>query len=345
MCPASPMSFFTRPCQRRYQCLLIHHHLVPNSNAEASLTLRSLEADKMASPTITPHLLSIPREIRDQIYGYLHHDLELRTIERLGASQIFVSLTNVPYTNVFCAHPRLNVEYHESGPKDISAHVSNLDFRFCGWTWVNDAETVRRDNAALTHITKATIRFQPDRRTEDEDCKTLLNALIEKVPKLHTVRVAECTVLRSLPSEPDLKFLEPVLHDELPKLPTTLAELSLVQRANCWSVTTHLISEPPLPPHEEWYGIVQHRAHVYSDRQNASDLFQPAEVLHGRVPRSYIEWLRKLYKEKAVSTTKTTKTQKVEKVIGWKEDRCSGSRKELDSAVVDARPSKAETAG
>ena len=80
----------------------------------------------MASPTSTAHLLTIPREIRNQIYDHLHHNLELRTIECLGASQVFVSLTNVPYTSVFRAYPRLNAEYEESGPRNVSAHVSNL---------------------------------------------------------------------------------------------------------------------------------------------------------------------------------------------------------------------------
>lgn len=84
-----------------------------------------------ASPT--PNLLTLPREIRDIIYGYLHHPMKLRNhpgmpyrkTDPTWASHANCShfvhediyrmrLSHLPYSAVLHAHTRLSEEYKES---------------------------------------------------------------------------------------------------------------------------------------------------------------------------------------------------------------------------------------
>ena len=233
---------------------------------------------------------------------------------------MFVSLTNVPYTSVFRAHPRLNAEYEESGPRNVSAHVSNLDYWAYKWTWSNDARAVQQDNAALTRIESVTLRFQPDQRIEGADCKDLLEALIIRAPNLRTIRVVEYAVLQAFPNKPGPEIVDSIVGDVPTPLPSIFGPLPLIQRANCRLVTMNLISEPQPPPETKLYGIVQYRAHVYSKDCIARNRLRSRDILYGKLPESYKEWVGKLYKEGKIEMK-----DPAEKVIGWKEESYGGN--------------------
>ena len=74
---------------------------------------------------MVPHLLTIPRELRDKIYEYLHSDIEkgyLVKFEGVKAAQaISVRTEQAPLSSVLLVHSRLYAEYRESVHfKDIS---------------------------------------------------------------------------------------------------------------------------------------------------------------------------------------------------------------------------------
>jgi hypothetical protein len=74
-----------------------------------------LVATAFYSLTPTPHLLTVPREIRDQIYSHLHRKIQLHhTPLRDVALRIDVSLKNTPLISVLLMHPRLRAEYTQS---------------------------------------------------------------------------------------------------------------------------------------------------------------------------------------------------------------------------------------
>lgn len=58
-----------------------------------------------------PHLLNLPREIRNIIYGYLHHVVYLQAVF-LPAARL--RLDNAPYVDVLCTHSTLRAEYQDA---------------------------------------------------------------------------------------------------------------------------------------------------------------------------------------------------------------------------------------
>lgn len=68
----------------------------------------------MSSSLARPHLLTLPREVRNLIYENLTRTLELRGIKKIGDSLTMVFLTNAPYVNLLLTHSRLHDEYKES---------------------------------------------------------------------------------------------------------------------------------------------------------------------------------------------------------------------------------------
>jgi hypothetical protein len=79
----------------------------------------------------TPHLLTLPREVRDEIYSYLHHTLEME-VKLSVAEQEYgfyepaaVHLENAPYLAVLCTHSRMYEEYNESCFKNLSMCIQS----------------------------------------------------------------------------------------------------------------------------------------------------------------------------------------------------------------------------
>lgn len=149
-------------------------------------------ATRMNAAIPSPHLLILPREIRNQIYSYFHRTLELRGIEHIGPQQVFVRLENVPCPSIYRVHLRLRAEYHESGPiKGLSALIFKRprgeDRKF----WSDNAEVVSKDETALTHIKSVTLHMSITMTIRETTTKNLVNALSLTAGELRVVRVNE----------------------------------------------------------------------------------------------------------------------------------------------------------
>lgn len=187
----------------------------------------------MDAATSSPHFLTLPREIRNQIYSYLHRTLELRGIERIGPSQVFVRLENVPYPSIYCVHSRLHDEYHESGPiKSLSALIFNRprgdDKKF----WSENAEVVSKDETTLTLIKSVTLRMSITEMMQETITTELVNALSLKAGELRIVRVNEITPAHVSYNNPLPEHADWSLWDYIHPLPHVLASLPRIQLIN-----------------------------------------------------------------------------------------------------------------
>jgi hypothetical protein len=61
----------------------------------------------------TPHLLNLPREIRNLIYDYLSYDVDDITTMKFGESLMAVSLKSIPDRGIMQVHSQLRREYLE----------------------------------------------------------------------------------------------------------------------------------------------------------------------------------------------------------------------------------------
>ncbi|KAF3037457.1 hypothetical protein E8E12_001308 [Didymella heteroderae] len=61
---------------------------------------------------MVPDLLTLPREIRDQIYKHLVHDLNYRhAIATRYENIVRISVKDLPMVSLYMTHPRLYDEY------------------------------------------------------------------------------------------------------------------------------------------------------------------------------------------------------------------------------------------
>ncbi|KAJ4986693.1 PRP38 family protein [Stagonosporopsis vannaccii] len=274
------------------------------------------------------HFLTLPRETRNQIYRYLHRDLELRSIRKIGDSEVFVRLTDAPYPNVFRVHSRMNAEYKESGPtRNVAAIVFNRNHGHGGGYWTKDVETVRIDEEALFHIKSVTLRYSPNRDDPKADPVDLLTSLTRLAPMLTTIRIAECLVLQLYTDEPIPRHAGGNTQDKLNLLPDTIASLPLRQRANCRRITTRRVTEPNYPPCDE-HVISQCRTHLYSAHSDVKDLWTAYDIVYGKMPMGFIEWTDHLSEESGIMFK-----AKHEQVVGWKEEEPKDKEKKGEEVV------------
>jgi hypothetical protein len=77
----------------------------------------------MAGPNV-PHLLGLPRELRNIIYSYLHEPLRTEGGTPLDKTPFTVEIVNAPCYNLLLAHPQLEAEYkQEKAWKDFTVRV------------------------------------------------------------------------------------------------------------------------------------------------------------------------------------------------------------------------------
>lgn len=89
--------------------------------------------------TGAPHLLNLPREIRDIIYSYLHHEVYTQTVVAVRgqglplAGNTGARLLNAPLVAVLCTHSRLYTEYIEADCfRNLSATIYDSNQ---GYAW------------------------------------------------------------------------------------------------------------------------------------------------------------------------------------------------------------------
>ncbi|KAF2449045.1 hypothetical protein P171DRAFT_509458 [Karstenula rhodostoma CBS 690.94] len=118
----------------------------------------------------TPHLLGIPREIRDMIYQHLTQSkIHLLYPVLGGNAQVSIELNRAPLVNVLLIHPQINVEYLKTFGKDISAR---FDFvKSAALTFLTPTE-LRGVSGVIRHIKHATFiidyELDPDYLLDDQ---------------------------------------------------------------------------------------------------------------------------------------------------------------------------------
>ena len=88
-----------------------------NSRSGTSFSIPA--PNMMATTTTRPHLLTIPREIRHEIYGYLHYEIRIdwhwcETDHPDYWELADLTYRNAPLLNVLLFHSRLHDEYLDS---------------------------------------------------------------------------------------------------------------------------------------------------------------------------------------------------------------------------------------
>jgi hypothetical protein len=74
-----------------------------------------LNSLKSQATMATPHLLNLPREIRNLIYDYLSHDVDDPTTLKFGQRFMNVSFKSIPDRGIMQVHSRLRHEFLEGG--------------------------------------------------------------------------------------------------------------------------------------------------------------------------------------------------------------------------------------
>lgn len=220
----------------------------------------------MAKPQ--PHLLTIPRELRDEIYSYLSYEAKHTNQDESKTCEMHLAIHQVPYRHVLLVHSMLYREYRESTifTQGSATFVSNLACR---------EEKVSRNYKLAVGYEAAYVRhlivvLQPAPVHEDwewqggsesyvrwENVSRLVNQLASLMHHLSTVQLAtqdwiervdeDCLsdglrYCRRLPNGSGM-FLPP---------PSSLAQLSLIHKGEGFHVDFGLsIAEGATACHSE----------------------------------------------------------------------------------------------
>ncbi|UPX21309.1 uncharacterized protein EKO05_0011498 [Ascochyta rabiei] len=271
----------------------------------------------MALPKAHLQLLNIPREVRDHIYSYLHRELELRTVERLGDTQVIFGLTNAPYPSVLRTHSRIHDEYKASHPfKHLSASATNIDHFSDLWKWHTDSKSTQQDNAALARLKHVILRFThlPSPAAQSNNAVTaIIDALALTAPSLQSIMIGEFRSLQKYSDATLPKDLNYPAADKLISLPPQLQGLRLVQRVDCrWY---HSFCAAPTPD-SVTHSLFQVRMHTYSLTGVCRYRWTPGELESCRTPPGYPRLLRRVVREYKARMVE----QKPKRILGWREE-------------------------
>ncbi|KAH6036860.1 hypothetical protein HBI54_182850 [Parastagonospora nodorum] len=233
----------------------------------------------MTASSTAPNLLTLPRELRDHIYGYLVHTIGVEwdgfgkdAVQSVGGSEQVIEplpgrLMNCPYPHVLRIHPLICEEYHGVCAKklevvfDQSLHMRRpLESRYNPLRALQDQVL-----SHLRHV-KIFVRLHARTMSQNLDWRNQLHILRDvavKAPQLETLRVAvrqQC--LSNAPTCQD--FEVPAILTSaterlqnastkpfLPEMPASLGELCLVQRGEGYHLgyaSTYRARDQPLHP-------------------------------------------------------------------------------------------------
>ena len=137
------------------------------------------------------HLLTLPREIRNNIYGFLSRDIDLRTINELGGVATVVHITNAPCVEVLLTHSRIRDEYLEAECfRNLSAAINRVDQWKDDIKWLSTAQLKVKDNAALARLKTVTFRCVYGEKVAKGPIE-MIDDLFARGATLHTVRLME----------------------------------------------------------------------------------------------------------------------------------------------------------
>jgi hypothetical protein len=157
-----------------------------------------------------PHLLTIPREIRNIIYGYLTHDVVHEFLwQECPKSSVRASAIHfeqAPILSVLLTHSQISEEYCESKCFwNLRASVNYTLSHYVSWEGGGntlarpDQETVKQ---ALSHLHEFAIFVEAlpiESPCVWDDAQLLSDILIQHMLQLTTIRLAHYSTLEELP--------------------------------------------------------------------------------------------------------------------------------------------------
>jgi hypothetical protein len=203
----------------------------------------------------TPSLLGLPRELRDEIYSYLHHEtyvqwqwtpLEMTDLKFLGKQRL--ELHNAPQLSVLLAHSQLRDEYMESACfKNLSTSIrlrahSNIRLpKPLPWpAHLKDPNCVKMAPHALAHLRRFEVFVDCDQYCCDKitpgvqlwaEIHDLVKTTQKMSPHLHTVRIACYNDSGRKLKQPNEIYALFTSDAFLPPPLPSLSDFQLVQRA------------------------------------------------------------------------------------------------------------------
>lgn len=264
-------------------------------------------------------LLALPREIRDQIYGYIFQHLELSSIDKLGGSKVVVSLINAPCVSVLLTHPRLHEEYSESHCfTDLSATIHHVDVLAKVWNWPADGDPGLQDEIALSYVKNVSLRYKYRQELPLDQLALFIEALSKRVD-VHTLRITEDGYA------PTLRFIGPhrTCYGNLIRAnpPSERLGLPLVQHATGLRLEKKvLFTAEGAPILGTSGGALEHiyepiRATVYSSRPTCEYSWTADEALVLRVTTKFAKEIRK----RVLECVQNEKRRRSVEMLYWKE--------------------------
>jgi hypothetical protein len=272
-----------------------------------------------------PHLLTLPREVRDNIYSYLHHEVS-RNYRNWR-----LQLKNAPIVAVLLTHSRLYYEYQDADCyKDLDCVLLS--------SWCNDIErpkTIRGDSKVFSQISHLDLRIalksdplegEPGdalyshptegsighKVTTEQSLKSFIpRPLRPMLPRLKTLRFHtwhhKNIRTEDISLDPALYRLKPV------SVPQTIHGLKMIQVANM----CHFANDVDIV---DWHVILSEGYYLYANttaKTTKANFWTLAEVEDGTVGTylpAYLVWLLEKEREGIAAVLGA-------KVLGWTDQR------------------------
>jgi hypothetical protein len=212
----------------------------------------------------TAHLLTIPRELRDQIYSYLTHSFQRTWMSQDQRFSCVIRYENAPLPSLFLAHTRLRDEYLEAvrdkppsatfiadSPRSILASLlEDNDFKYRGLELLYNA----------TLVVDYRPPYEADFSLQLIPCIVVLGA---RAPRLRTIQVALARRLATMSHKqlPMVRHIMNHVHTTAgyPSMPANVIHLPLTQKTEAFHIR---YNEPdPMRESEDKVHQVKHLAY------------------------------------------------------------------------------------
>ncbi|KAJ8116490.1 hypothetical protein OPT61_g2091 [Boeremia exigua] len=257
-------------------------------------------ADHVGTKTQAPHLLTLPREIRNLIYEHLFHEISLRELVQ-STPTLFTTLKihvdNAPLSSVLLVHSQLRDEYLETGPfHRLSITISSRELRFLPHftpqdlvTFTGSARGSERMRAVVRRSQHVNIHYM--NCTPGYTIQDVINLFTPDFAVLRSLRVAVWESVGSVRYNARTSYLEPLPPTPDVVLDDSLAGLSLVQRGACFglshnqgSLASH-ISNTTSSPSWFYHTVGQITFAVYASGRSEPALWDERVVKHWKSSR------------------------------------------------------------
>ena len=220
--------------------------MIPTTSGSGSTTSTMAPA--------TPSLLGLPRELRDEIYSYLYHEIGLHQeypsffafcgIQDRDTGPGCLTLANAPIVNLLLVNVQIKTEYMESSCfKDLTVTTEFDAVTLVMHNWSSPTMwQPPQSGDALRHVRRLDVRFNCGEEiiTNRYSIWSCMNKLMDRMandaPHLRTLRIACCSESRQFLQDHNVVYGPFTSGTFLPLQPPTYCGLSLAQRGEGYRV-------------------------------------------------------------------------------------------------------------